>query len=221
MKAKITVDIAEMSDLAAALRKYADFLEWLLPTNLPPKKYDLIIFDMNGTLTNTPFIDKQPLHLLPGRKEHLAALREAYKRDGYGNPAPSYAIASNQGGVAFGFISEQEARDEVGEIAHWIGTSIYEVSFGHPKPKAGYEKYATEAMLARRKPAPGMLNMIMARLQIQPENTLMVGDMMEDKQAAQAAGIDFQWAREFFPEMPAKKQESGDPFLPDWTENDD
>lgn len=36
----------------------------------------LYIFDLNGTLTNTPFIDHQPLALLPGRKEKLSKLKE-------------------------------------------------------------------------------------------------------------------------------------------------
>lgn len=39
------------------------------------------------------------------------------------------------------------------------------------------------------KPAPDMLEMIMDEAWIQPENTIMVGDSLEDMQAAQAAGI--------------------------------
>jgi len=39
------------------------------------KQYKLILFDYNGTLVNTPFVDKNPLHILPGRREKLAELR--------------------------------------------------------------------------------------------------------------------------------------------------
>ena len=212
-KITVTIDTDELSEQIISLRKIADHLEMLIPTELPPKRYKLIIFDMNGTLTNTPFIDKQPLQLLPGRKEHLTALREEYADAGL-NP-PLFAIASNQGGVAFGFATEIEARDEVAGIAIQIDTTLFEVSFGHPKPKIGYEHYGTDAMLVRRKPAPGMLLALMQRTGITPDDTLMVGDLPEDQKAAKAAGVDFVWARDFFPPAPPVQPES-DPFLPDW-----
>jgi phosphoglycolate phosphatase-like HAD superfamily hydrolase len=33
---------------------------------------------------------------------------------------------------------------------------------------------------------------------VEPDDTLMVGDRAEDYQAAEAAGVDFQWAYHFF-----------------------
>ena len=155
------------------------------------KQYLLIIFDMNGTLTNTPFIDKQPLHLLPGRKERCRALS---------NRGITLAIASNQGGVAFGFTSETLAKYEVATIAEQIGTKWFRVAYGHPKPKTGYEQYASSEHLAMRKPAPGMLIAIMKNTHFAPHETLMVGDREEDEQAAKNAGCDFMWAKDFFGE---------------------
>ena len=42
---------------------------------LVPVLYRLVIFDLNGTLANTPFLDHEPLHLLPGRKQACEQLR--------------------------------------------------------------------------------------------------------------------------------------------------
>jgi D-glycero-D-manno-heptose 1,7-bisphosphate phosphatase len=49
-----------------------------------------------------------------------------------------------------------------------------------------------------RKPAPGMLQKIMRYWGCSPKDTLYVGDMESDRQAAINAGCDFQWASEFF-----------------------
>lgn len=149
----------------------------------------LYIFGMNNTLTNTPFIDKAPLTVLPGRKEKLAELKQA---------GAKLAIASNQGGVAFGFQSEAGARAEVQGILEQLDMDFYRVSFGHPKPKWGYEEYGTPEMLAMRKPAPGMLKELMQQAGVSPQETLMIGDMDEDQGAAEAAGCSFMWAKDFF-----------------------
>jgi histidinol phosphatase-like enzyme len=49
-----------------------------------------------------------------------------------------------------------------------------------------------------RKPAAGMLLQAIVDAGVTPAETLMVGDLPEDRQAAAAAGCDFQWANEFF-----------------------
>ena len=149
----------------------------------------LYIFDMNGTLSSTPFVDKKPLSVLPGRKEKIAELFA----DG-----AKVAIATNQGGVAFGFSTEKAATAEVEQIAAELGISHWRVSFGHPSPKFGYEQYGTPAMLAMRKPAPGMNLDIMKELEWLPEDTICVGDRDEDQAAALAAGCQFVWAKDFF-----------------------
>ncbi len=51
---------------------------------------------------------------------------------------------------------------------------------------------------AHRKPNPGMLLQAMADYQVEPHETLMIGDRPEDKGAAIAAGVAFIWAHEFF-----------------------
>lgn len=149
----------------------------------------LYVLDLNGTLTNTPFVDHAPLAILPGRKEKIAELQAT---------GAICAIASNQGGVAFGFTTEEEATKEIAEIASELGIEEFEVAFGHPKPKWGYEKYATPEQLARRKPAPGMLLALMERCNVLPDQTIMIGDRDEDRDAAAAAGCGFIWSKDFF-----------------------
>jgi D-glycero-D-manno-heptose 1,7-bisphosphate phosphatase len=149
----------------------------------------LVIFDLNNTLANTPFIDKQPLALLPGRLEKCQELREQ---------GITLAIASNQGGVAFGFTIEAIATQEVADIAKQIGAEHFMVAFGHPKPKRGFERYGSPEMLSLRKPEPGMLINLMRVCGASPDETIMVGDREEDSLAAGAAGVKFVLAELFF-----------------------
>jgi HAD superfamily hydrolase (TIGR01662 family) len=156
-------------------------------------KPELIIFDMNGTLTNTPFIDKQPLAVLPDRKEILASfLEEGIK----------LALVTNQGGVAFGFTTEEEATQEVQAIAQELGIEFFAVCFAHPKPKAGYERYGSPEMLSRRKPEAAMLVEAMEYYHVTDKaKVFMIGDMEDDKQAAKAANVRFFWADDFFQKL--------------------
>lgn len=151
----------------------------------------LYIFDLNGTLTNTPFVDHTDLAILPGRKEKIAQLIAG---------GAYCAIATNQGGVAFGFATEDEAKAEVAGIAKELGITHWQISFGHPKPKWGYEQYGTRAALAMRKPEPGMLLALMEELKVEAYETLMIGDRDEDRDAASKAECQFLWAKDFFAE---------------------
>jgi HAD superfamily hydrolase (TIGR01662 family) len=53
----------------------------------------------------------------------------------------------------------------------------------------------------RRKPSPAMLIEAMQWFGVEPEEVVMVGDWETDRQAAEAAGVEFVWAEEFFSEM--------------------
>ncbi|SRR5581483_3156211 len=152
----------------------------------------LYIFDFNGTLVNTPFVDKMPLALLPGRKEKIAELQAQ---------GHICAIASNQGGVAFGILSEAEATEEVGKIARELNILHFKVAFGHPSPKRGYEEYGTRSHLHRRKPGPGMIEELIK--ETGATKIWMIGDRDEDQGAATAAresghDVTFAWTADFF-----------------------
>lgn len=151
--------------------------------------YKLVIFDYHNTLVNTDWIDHQPLHVLPGRADICAALRAQ---------GVHLAIASNQGGVAFGIRTPVQIRAEIEPIARSLGIEHWRTAFGHPSPKYGFEEYATKQELFRRKPGPGMLLELVREADVMLSETLMVGDLAEDQGAAAAAGVDFIWTQDYF-----------------------
>jgi HAD superfamily hydrolase (TIGR01662 family) len=107
--------------------------------------------------------------LLPGVAEKCAELRAA---------GITLAIASNQNAA-------RDIADIHAQLA-WTAEAI----------GASVVLYATDE--ARRKPAPTMLFEAMAAVGATPGETLFVGDRDADAEAAQAAGVAFCYADEFF-----------------------
>jgi D-glycero-D-manno-heptose 1,7-bisphosphate phosphatase len=154
----------------------------------------LIIFDKDGTLianfnnrpANIPDEQRPP----PGVIEKMAALR---------SQGHTLAIASNQGGVAWGFISEAQAQALVKDAARKIGgvdfwrCCCYDERAAAKNPGSPYARPNY-----RRKPRPGMLREIIQSAGVSPAETLMIGDSESDKQAAKAAGVAFAYAQDFF-----------------------
>lgn len=166
------------------------------------QNYDLIIFDLDGTLVETKsgatfrkgaddwkFIGQRDQQVLALRAREVAC-----------------AIATNQGGVAFGYLDPWEIGAAIYATARAldIGTGLVFWCFNHPK--ASIAEYRRES--AARKPGPGMLNAAITcerawRQDVQGRDmplcrVLMVGDRDEDKGAAEAAGIAFCHADAFF-----------------------
>jgi HAD superfamily hydrolase (TIGR01662 family) len=138
-------------------------------------KYRLVIFDADKTLT--PFRDGScgafSFTLLPGVKEKCEELRANGVRLG---------IASNQS-------ADRAEQDIVRQLA-WTANEIV----------AEYGGVVYTQNKATQKPSPVMLLRLMggSRLDVAPSETLFVGDQETDRQAAEAAGIDFMWAKDFF-----------------------
>ena len=154
----------------------------------------LYIFDKDGTLIAS--LGKRPAnspaeqHPLPGVVKKLAELRGAGHR---------LALASNQGGVAWGFLTLEKAAALMQDCAEKVG-GLDAVRFSPYDSKAAARRpnspYAREH--ESRKPRPGMLLEIMAELGAAPAETVMVGDQESDREAAEAAGVQFAWAETFF-----------------------
>jgi HAD superfamily hydrolase (TIGR01662 family) len=173
-------------------REDVDKLAELLAANRDRMLY---IFDKDGTLVsnfanrpaNTP-AEQTPL---PNVVEKLNLLRRLGDR---------IAIASNQGGVAWNFISYGQAIALVEDVAAKVGgVDAWEVCPHDARAIArdGHApEYAVECEC--RKPLPGMLLSLMAHLGFTPDQTVMVGDSDSDRLAARTAGCEFVWAREFF-----------------------
>lgn len=155
----------------------------------------LIIFDADGTLRWT-VVPGQPCpnaqeewQLFPGVRETLRALD-------WGEAGYKLGVASNQNGVALGYLSEAMARrllrDMVAEALGFVPADAAIVmctcSPGRRCPC--------------RKPEPGMLQEILRHFDLPPEDALFVGDLEIDRDAAARAGVAFRWAHEFFGRRP-------------------
>lgn len=152
----------------------------------------LYIFDADGTLVTTKSgatfrKTADDWQWLPGRLEKLAELDQQ---------GAKLAVASNQGGVAFGYMDAGDIRAALLDMAAEAHIPYVAMCFSHPK--ASIPEYQEDS--PRRKPGPGMLLEIIAALGEAKERALMIGDRPEDEEAARAAGIAFQWADEFFSE---------------------
>lgn len=153
----------------------------------------LIIFDADSTLRRCT-VPGQPCpnrpdewELMPGVRERLAALGRRY-----------VAVVSNQGGVALGLLSSSMAISLLSDMAQEAFTDeqmrTCRIYICPHNPKASCRC---------RKPSPLMLYQAMECAEpsgpgISPVETLYVGDMQSDKEAADRAGVDFLWAWQFF-----------------------
>lgn len=155
----------------------------------------LYLFDLDGTLISSYMdtVDKNynDWEVLPGRKEKLKAILER------GN---TIGIVTNQAGVAFGHLTDQEAWEKIYRAIIDLGllleqTPVY-VCFSHEKSRD--IRYNRPSQVARRKPSGAMIREAMMDYGINPEVALYVGDRPEDEAAAKDAGVPFQWAKDFF-----------------------
>jgi len=176
------------------MRKYTKMLEDLMGKEWCDEAFPplLFIFDKDGTLVTKRGGGDPPIpnHVdeqipLPGVVERCRELREA---------GHTLAIASNQGGAAFGYLSYEEAYRLVAHAAGLIKAEAWEMCPHHPQGTVA--AYAVDC--GCRKPRRGMLISLMYYLEFKAENTIYVGDMDTDRQAAEAAGVRFVWADEFF-----------------------
>lgn len=135
------------------------------------KAYKLIIFDLDGTLTPARTSSAAPFEqrLLPGVKEKCQTLR---KQD------IKLAIATNQ----------QNVKEQLFfRHMRWLETQLQLTDWVYVSRSIG-----------DLKPSPAMLLSTMASMNIKNIDTLMVGDSIEDQKAAESAGVDFAWAKDFF-----------------------
>lgn len=165
--------------------------------------YKLAIFDIDGTLTEiTPeALARNPRLVTPnalGEQQPIAGVVEKLaklKRAGV-----QIALATNRGGVAWGYTTLEEAETLAREAATQCGipdVPVYVCPY-HAKARGPRAVAAYAQENDCRKPAPGMLLQAMEVIGIDPAETIFVGDMETDKEAAERAGVGFAWAGEFF-----------------------
>ncbi len=155
--------------------------------------YKAIFFDLDGTLIKGYMDNKsQPYGAvipLDGRRDRLHALI---------GQGIFIGIATNQAGVAFGIISEDDVMRKVQRVREMFGLGDIPVQVCFAHPKALDDRYRHPAELARRKPNAGMIRELCDWYQCSVSEALFVGDRPEDEEAARNAGVAFQWANNFF-----------------------
>jgi D-glycero-D-manno-heptose 1,7-bisphosphate phosphatase len=155
----------------------------------------LIIFDLDGTLITSymdlPDRDYHTWEVLPGRRERLAELLVAGHQLG---------IATNQAGVAFGHVTEDEVYARLRDVLRALdlpADTPVRACFGHPK--ARLTRYRSAEQVRCRKPDGQMLREIMSQYPAAAtEGVIYVGDRPDDEGAAQDAGVQFVPADVFF-----------------------
>jgi D-glycero-D-manno-heptose 1,7-bisphosphate phosphatase len=173
----------------------------------------LYLFDLDGTLISS-YMDNADRHYhtwqrLPRRFDTIRTLRA------HGH---SLGIVTNQGGVAFGLVSEADVKAKLCQVAAQFNVGFIELHDGSngddgevidaaPWPCGGEiavyvcygDRRSTDARYqddSRRKPCAAMLTEASRRWDA--ADVLFVGDRPEDEQAARAAGVAFRWAEDFF-----------------------
>jgi D-glycero-D-manno-heptose 1,7-bisphosphate phosphatase len=130
------------------------------------------------------------VEVLPGRVEKI---RELAIDD------HSFALITNQGGVAMGYQNETQVAAKLVRVVDAFDGfhgQPYSVHVCYTHPKATVLKYQADSPL--RKPGPGMLLKAMEAHGCDRSEAVFVGDMPTDELAAQAAGVKYVDAEEFF-----------------------
>jgi D-glycero-D-manno-heptose 1,7-bisphosphate phosphatase len=99
-------------------------------------------------------------------------------------------VITNQAGIGRGYYSEQQFH----QLTQWMcnqflsaGAPIEKVYFSPFHPTEGLGKYKKDHI--SRKPRPGMILLAQQELDLDLENSILIGDKASDMQAGIAAGV--------------------------------
>lgn len=123
--------------------------------------------------------------MIPGVVERLRSFD-------WGNSTVRVGVASNQDQVGYGHLSKAMARALLSEMIS--------AATGYAPPPEAVQlcPHVLEQPCDCRKPEPGMLHRIMDYYEMNPSETLFIGDSHVDREAALRAGVSFAWAHDFF-----------------------
>lgn len=158
----------------------------LAQTMLAPlaKSWKLAMFDRDGTINvdTGHLYEPEKLELIPSTVD----IMRGYSDD----PGYKVVVVTNQAGIAKGLYTEADMRrlhrymeNELEKLG--VHVDAWYFCPHHPDYTGPCEC---------RKPAPGMLLSAMLDFAALPEDCVMYGDKVTDKNAAMKAGIDFEWA---------------------------
>lgn len=153
----------------------------------------LFIFDVDGTLIfqtppGGPWADPR----YPERNTFMPRVQEICR--GLVEDGNIVALASNQGGVAHGFLTYEQADAKMRFVAEGVGAQFYE--FCPYSPDGTIPEWTRSDNC--RKPNPGMITSLQTRTGVPWDEIVFVGNEITDWQAALMAGVRFVWANDFF-----------------------
>lgn len=103
-----------------------------------------------------------------------------------------FAIASNQGGIAKGYLTERVSLDLLHDLVDIMTCGVIGLRATiHICP------HPSDGSCECRKPKPYMLHRAMTAHSVDSSQTIMIGDMVTDQQAAENAGVEFSWIWDF------------------------
>lgn len=161
----------------------------------------LILLDMDGTLVDNPLVETEgKLQRPQDQRFHEPVLRPNVFETlhDYALEGDSFAIVTNQGGVAWGYHTAAEVYERIGRTVallqfFWVQPFSVHVAFKHPGATIPGFKGDDG-----RKPSDTMLAAALVVHGAALDEAVMVGDRDEDEKAAEAAGVTFTPAFQFF-----------------------
>lgn len=164
----------------------------------------LLLLDLDGTIvepaleewtdgTKTKLVRRQ--HELYTEPTLMANVYDVLQRAA--EEGDSFAIATNQGGVAWGYHTRAEVHRRISNTLarlDFFWGQPFSVFVAFMDPRATIPGFKGDD---GRKPAPTMLLEAIGKHDA-PHPTLMVGDEQTDREAAEAAGVEFATAGDFF-----------------------
>lgn len=158
----------------------------------PLAGWDLVIFDADDTLRYTT-VPGQPCPRGPGEWGLLPGVAETLgKIPWLSHGGPRLGLASNQDQVGYGHLSEHTARRLLEDLALAATGTV------PPAPAIQLCPHRLEVRCECRKPAPGMLERILAYYRVDPGRTLFVGNCDTDRAAARGARVRYRDATRVF-----------------------
>jgi len=139
----------------------------------PSHATGLVLIDRDGTLVKDASFDPGQVELLRGVAESLKRLQDA----GY-----LLCIVSNQQGIGLGYFGYRDFIDGNRKLQRLLGKE------GIAIRKIYFCPHSLGEPCDCRKPAPGLILKALRDLNAAPENAFVIGDSIEDMEAASAAG---------------------------------
>ncbi|MBD1909206.1 MULTISPECIES: HAD-IIIA family hydrolase [unclassified Leptolyngbya] len=138
-----------------------------------------VFLDKDGTLiVDVPYnVDPEQIQLQPGAASAVQRLHQA----GY-----ALVVVSNQSGVARGYFAEAALKTVEQRLQELLGVPLAGFYYCPHYPTGVVPEYAIACSC--RKPEPGMLLQAAADLHLDMSRSWMIGDILNDVEAAHRAG---------------------------------